>query len=125
MSPEDLHALTLLAELQRLADPDQPTAVRITIRSAEGDYIGDVALPAPGAGHATQAVSAVADYADRVPADFTPATLDPLLVADIDDHFDGIDPDTYLFDVFASQDAEASLAAYEQLVTGEWDGGAL
>lgn len=125
MSPDDLHALQLLAELQRLADPTQPTAVRITIRSADGDYISDVALPAPGAGHATQAVSAVADYAQRDPEAFTPpvADLDPLLIAAIEDHFDQVDPESYLDDVYGSQDAEASLTAYEQLVTGDWDGG--
>jgi hypothetical protein len=42
--------------------------------------------------------------------------------ADVQDLFEGIDPDSLLDDVFASPDADASLIAYEQLVTGEWDG---
>lgn len=42
--------------------------------------------------------------------------------ADVQDLFEGIDPDSLLDDVFASADADASLVAYEQLVTGEWDG---
>ena len=42
--------------------------------------------------------------------------------ADVQDLFEGIDPDSLLDDVFASPDADASLVAYEQLVTGDWDG---
>lgn len=69
-----------------------------------------------------------------------PATPHPRLVAEIVDQatdadydvidlidnveyvYAAIDPESYLDDVFGSPDAEASLAAYEQLVTGEWDG---
>ena len=126
MSPEDLHALTLLAELQRLTNPDQPTAVRITIRSAEGDYIGDVALPAPGVGHTTQAVSAVADYATRTPQDFTPNQgaegLDPLLVADFEHHCIGLDPE-YLM-AMAVIDPGQAVAAFDE-ITDDGHGGAL
>ncbi|MFE9491373.1 hypothetical protein ACFYNF_33885 [Streptomyces sp. NPDC006641] len=49
-------------------------------------------------------------------------TPDPLLVAAIEDHFANVDPESYLTDVFSGPDAEASVAAYDQLVTGEWDG---
>lgn len=66
-----------------------------------------------------------------------PATPHPRLVAEIVDQatdadydvidnveyvYAAIDPESYLDDVFGSPDAEASLTAYEQLVTGEWDG---
>ncbi|MER8003049.1 hypothetical protein [Streptomyces sp. NPDC095613] len=44
------------------------------------------------------------------------------LIADIEDHFAAIEPDSYLDDVFAGDCPEASAAAYEQLVTQEWDG---
>ncbi|WP_333757949.1 hypothetical protein [Streptomyces sp. ISBFB 2968] len=33
-----------------------------------------------------------------------------------------IDPQDYLDDVFSSPDPHESMNAYEQLVTGEWDG---
>lgn len=125
MDHNDLQALRLLAEAQRHTDLNQPAAARITIRSANGEYLGDIVLPAAGLERATQAVSAVADYKERRPADFTPAPapdLDPHLIADIEDHFADIDPDSYLADVFGGPDAEASLTAFEQLVTGEWDG---
>ncbi|WP_331764384.1 hypothetical protein [Streptomyces anulatus] len=69
-----------------------------------------------------------------------PATPHPRLVAEIVDQatqadydvidlidnvefvYAAIDPESYLTDVFGSPDAEASLTAYEQLVSGEWDG---
>ncbi|WP_097865790.1 hypothetical protein [Streptomyces sp. rh34] len=44
------------------------------------------------------------------------------LIDNVEYVFAVIDPQSYLDDVFGSPDAEASLAAYEQLVTGEWDG---
>lgn len=126
MSPDDLHALQLLAELQRLANPDQPAAIRITIRSAGGDYIGDALLPTPGAMHATQAVSAVADYATRCPNDFTPNQgaegLDPLLIAQLEDHCIGLDPD-YLMAMAVINPGQA-VAAFDE-ITDDGSGGAL
>ncbi|MFJ5294579.1 hypothetical protein [Streptomyces sp. NPDC088348] len=69
-----------------------------------------------------------------------PFEVDPLLIADIEDLFttnahdliDLIDeiefgyaaiaPESFLGDVFAADCPEAAAAAYEQMVTGEWDG---
>ncbi|MFF6844740.1 hypothetical protein ACFY8X_39120 [Streptomyces tanashiensis] len=68
--------------------------------------------------------------------------LDPLLVAAIEDHFartpeisdvfealdevealfSVLDPTSFLDDILDSPDPQASVKAYEQLVTGEWDG---
>jgi len=50
------------------------------------------------------------------------AQNDRELYADVTDLFDGIDPQDYLDDVFAGTDPHASMNAYEELVTGEWDG---
>jgi len=47
---------------------------------------------------------------------------DPHLVANVMDAFDAVDPWSYLDDVLTSTDPEAAAAAYEQIVTGEWDG---
>lgn len=47
----------------------------------------------------------------------------PALYADVTDLFLLVDPQDYLDDVFAGQDPHASMNAYEELVTGEWDGG--
>ncbi|MFE0207018.1 hypothetical protein [Streptomyces sp. NPDC058985] len=46
----------------------------------------------------------------------------PDLYADVTDLFLVIDPQDYLADVFSSPDPHESMNAYEQLVTGEWDG---
>lgn len=50
------------------------------------------------------------------------AHRNPNLYADVTDAFLLIDPQDYLDDVFAGQDPHASMNAYEELVTGEWDG---
>ncbi|MGW8703110.1 hypothetical protein ACWGOK_40415 [Streptomyces eurythermus] len=47
---------------------------------------------------------------------------EPLLHAEIDAHFNTIDALSYLDDVLTAEDPEGAAAAYEQLVTGEWDG---
>lgn len=50
------------------------------------------------------------------------AHSDPVLYAHIVDVFFDVDPESYLDDVLTSTDPEAAAAAYEQIVTGEWDG---
>ena len=50
------------------------------------------------------------------------AQNNPDLYADVTDLFLLIDPQSYLDDVFAAPDPHESMNAYEQLVTGEWDG---
>ncbi|MFE4915831.1 hypothetical protein ACFRCX_30465 [Streptomyces sp. NPDC056652] len=117
MDSRDLYALSLLAQLQRLATNDADAAVRITIRSADGDYIGEARLPANAAQEATNAFSVIADYQDAqqaipytmadgtvpeldvtdVPApklrvfDETVTDLHPAGIAEIEDLFDTID----------------------------------
>lgn len=129
MDANDQVAIQFLAELQRLADPTQPAGLRITVRNAEGDYIGDAVLPTPGAQHAAQAVSAAADFHDRDRDAFNAGTtidgLDPRTLADLEDHFAEVDPKSYLDDVFAGRDAKASALAYQDLITGETGGGVL
>ncbi|MFG2540649.1 hypothetical protein ACGFU4_35965 [Streptomyces sp. NPDC048511] len=136
MDDQTKAALRLLAELQRLngadtlSNPNQTPAVRVTIRTANGEFIGEALLNPRAADEAANAAGVVAEYATAMPADYqagrtvTPE-LDPFLVADIEDTFADVDPESYLADVFSSPDAEASLAAYEQMVTGEFDGGQL
>ncbi|MGW5989456.1 hypothetical protein ACWFRT_13760 [Streptomyces anulatus] len=110
-----------------LGNPTQTPATRIQVRTADGQLVGEALLSARSTDEAATAISAVAEYALVMPADYqagrtTTPELDPLLVADLEDHFAKVDPESYLDDVFGSQDADASLTAYEQLVTGEWDG---
>lgn len=144
MDTHDKAALRLLAELHALdaadtqSNPNPDPAVRVTIRTASGEYLGEALLNLRAADEAATAVSAATGFAlddpdryqerrrahlDSAPAPEPAADLDPLLTAAIEDHFADIDPESYLTEVFGSPDAEASLAAYEQLVTGERDGG--
>lgn len=117
--------LNLLAELQRLTTDGADTAVRLTLRTATGEFIGDVPLPDMNAEALTDTVRSLADMAekpaalpydtpvvyevtdDAIQADLAalkddfqaqlgqgvpaPAELDPLLIADLQDHFDGLD----------------------------------
>lgn len=63
---------------------------------------------------------------EQIPAgDYSAAAVaqnEPDLYADVTDLFLLIDPESYLDDVFNAPEPDRSLAAYEQLVTGEWDG---
>ncbi|WP_329126087.1 hypothetical protein [Streptomyces sp. NBC_01353] len=49
-------------------------------------------------------------------------TPDPLLIADIEDIFDSLDPLSLLNDALNSEYPGSAAVAYEQLVSGEWDG---
>ncbi|MGW1468441.1 hypothetical protein ACWCPT_29365 [Streptomyces sp. NPDC002308] len=136
MTPNDLHALQLLAALQEVGDidlitnADQTPTVRVTIRTPDGEYIGEAVLGIRGTDEATKALGVVAEYALRKPLANQPAAtpdadpvLHPQAIGEIEDLFAAIEPESFLDDVFGSRDAEASLAAYEELVSGEWDGG--
>lgn len=128
--------LNLLAELQRLTTDGSETAVRLTLRTATGDFIGDVTLPDMAAEALTDTVRALADMSEkpaalpydtpvtfelpdpRVQADLAAlkddltawmgegvaatAELDPLLIADLQDHFDGLDLITLTDDVLSA-----------------------
>ncbi|GGU11369.1 hypothetical protein [Streptomyces lateritius] len=48
--------------------------------------------------------------------------MDPLLIAEIEDLFSRLDPLDLLDDVLASEVPGRAAAAFEQLVTGDWDG---
>ncbi|MFF2731803.1 hypothetical protein ACFVS9_28330 [Streptomyces sp. NPDC058008] len=127
-------ALRLVTELQQLngadilANPNQTAIVRVTVRTIDGQFAGEAILNPRATEELGDATSVVTGFALTMPADYLAGRsapgpeLDPLLIAAIEAHFDDIDPQSYLADVFDSQDAEASLAAYEQMVTGEWDG---
>ncbi|MFD7615795.1 hypothetical protein [Streptomyces sp. NPDC059802] len=115
--------------------PGAPTVTRLAILTDQGDEVMRIELTEAGV---EAAVTVLEDVADRAAQDARLAALEPnqwsaaavahthsQIYADVQDLFDGIDPQDLLDDVFNSPDADASLVAYEQLVTGEWDGDAL
>ncbi|MEU3656435.1 hypothetical protein AB0E67_27235 [Streptomyces sp. NPDC032161] len=105
----------LIAALRDLDPRASKPTLRLTLQDAAGNT--HMALDLTTAGVAA-AIAALENSTSLG------AGIDPLLIAQLEDHFATVDPDSYLTDVFNSPDAEASLAAYEQLVTDEWDGGA-
>lgn len=144
-------ALELLARLGRLSKPGDTPANRVTLRTPDGEFAGETVLSAKAVEALTMAVESLVDYAAdaagpsdnvidavyeemaRLAAPYTTASPVPLnaaafakqhreLAADITDVFADVDPLSYLDDVVAADCPEAAQAAYEQLVTGEWDG---
>lgn len=106
MSTDDhARAQDFLDELYRLngadtlGNPTQTPATRIQVRTADGQLIGEALLSARATEEATLAISAVAEYALTMPADYqagrgTPTPkVDELLMADIEDHFASVNLD--------------------------------
>lgn len=115
--------------------PGEPTVARIAIINEAGTEIMRVEITEAGVENAVNVLEAAADRADH---EARMAALEPSkwsaaavahnhsqVYADVQDLFDALDPDALLDDVFASPDANASLLAYEQLVTRDWDGDVL
>ncbi|MFB7222443.1 hypothetical protein [Streptomyces sp. NPDC056227] len=124
MERNDQLALRLLAELQRLAGlaPGTENAARVTIRSATGEYLGEAPLTQRAADALTDAVSAFADYAEAMPADFEAGTqaptadgtdIDPLLAAELEEHCIGLDTE-YLMSV-ATQDPRKAVDEFDEI----------
>lgn len=123
MDLNDLRAIELVRQLQALSPEDAETAVRITVRNATGRLVGEALLTEEAAAALTDAVHSMNEYAADTEAE-QPSTpdLDPLLIASIEDHFDTVDPKSYLQNIKQAADEDAAVAAYEALVLGEWDG---
>ncbi|MGW1814115.1 hypothetical protein ACWCQM_11215 [Streptomyces sp. NPDC002125] len=95
MSANDLTpAQQLLAAIHNLnmadyqTDPTGQPVVRLTIRTMDGEFVGEVQLGQRATTETTNAVSVVAEYALAKPS--TP-DLHPKAVADLIDMFDNLD----------------------------------
>ncbi|MFI6653197.1 hypothetical protein ACIBI8_37110 [Streptomyces sp. NPDC050529] len=115
MDDQSRAALRLLAELQRAdendtrAVPGQAPAVRITIRTAEGEYLGEVVLSTRAAEEAAKATSCAAEYA--LTKDLTP--IDPVLEADFAEYCIGLPVDELVAQ--ARRDPNAAVAAFDAI----------
>jgi hypothetical protein len=128
----DQHAmlLALLNQLQALSPKQDGTAVRLTMRTATGDFLGEALISEKAMGELTAWTAALNACREALPAEPEPVAaapvgdtdVDPLLIADMEDYFSAIDPVSYWPDVYAAESPEAAQAAYEQMVTDEWDG---
>ncbi|MGW5529414.1 hypothetical protein [Streptomyces xanthochromogenes] len=126
----DQHAmlLALLNQLQALSPKQDGTAVRLTLRTATGDFLGEALVSEKAMGELTAWTAALNACREAAPTEPTPEVaadaddLDPLLLAALEDHFEAIDPMSYMPDVYAAESPEAAEAAFDQMVTGDWDG---
>lgn len=128
---KDIKALdAALAQYRQAAHAAEPQGFPIggiAAMGPDGQNLGILPLSANAVRRLTGLVEAAIDFATNHANDFldAQAKTERFLNADIQDLFDSIDPQTYLDDVFGGPDADASLAAFEEIVTGEWDGGQL
>ncbi|MGW2844663.1 hypothetical protein [Streptomyces sp. NPDC001274] len=113
---ENSFSARLLAALRSIDPATAPPSIRIEFQTSPGTPYDALEVTAAGVAAAITALENDATSTRLRPV------MDPLLLVQIEDHFANVGPEAYLDDVFNSPDADASLAAYEQLVTGEWDG---
>ncbi|MFB8122146.1 hypothetical protein ACFVG1_13240 [Streptomyces bacillaris] len=114
--------LRLLAELQRLTEaaPGDNTA-RLTVRSENGEYLGDILLTPRATSALADAVGTVADYAEAMPDDFAagyqsprhPEDIDPLLEQDFAYHCIGLNVDDLM--ATAARDPERAVAEFDEI----------
>lgn len=133
--------LNLLAELQRLTTDGAETAVRLTIRTGTGDFIGDIPLTDMAGEALTDTVRSLANLAEKPaalpydsPVEFeltdqaaavdpgvTPGMdrIDPILEAELEEYCIGLDTDFLV--QMAAQDPKAAVAAFDE-ITSDVDG---
>lgn len=118
MEDQTQAALRILAELQNAnevdtqASPGQAPAVRITIRTPDGEYLGEAVLSTRAASEIANTVSCAASYPLTKPAGSPPprTPLDPNLEAELEEHCIGLDTD-YL----VSLDRREAVAAFDEI----------
>jgi len=119
MDDQTQAALRLLAELQNAtqvdtqAIPDQTPAARITIRTPDGEYIGEALLSTRATNEIANVVSCAAAY----PLTKTRTPIEAYLEAEIDEHCIGLDTD-YLM-AMAATDPRQAVAAFDKITADE------
>lgn len=99
MTNEEMRALALFHQLVALSPDDGEVDLRITIRLADGRFMGDVKLSRKDVEAATDALAAVNDYAKAERGEMAALgelmaagqELHPEALADLEAHFASID----------------------------------
>jgi hypothetical protein len=148
MDGRELRLIELLDQLQQLnpaltGDTDMLIAARISLRAGDGHLVGVDALLSDKALDALNAALAavLAHAQSQCPDDALSATgtvpdtasvetpelpeLNPLALAELNAHFDGIDSGSFLEDAEKAEDREAAGHAFDTLVLGDDVDGAL
>ncbi|MFC7794621.1 hypothetical protein [Streptomyces cinereoruber] len=122
LTPGEMLVAELLLQLQALSPEDADTAARITIRMPDGTYMGDALLSLDAVERLNEATFAMAT--DRTPGhdeeDFD--GVDPLLVADLEHMYAGINRMDLLNEISDAADPKAAEKAFDEMVPGEWPG---
>ena len=117
MDDQTTAALRLLAELQNAnqvdthAIPGQAPAVRVILRTPDGEYLGETVLSTRAANEAANVVSCAAAY----PLTKTRTPIEEYLEAEIDEYTIGLDTD-YLMSL---SDPREAVAAFDAITADE------
>ena len=122
MDSRDLKALALLAQLQQLSPTDAETAVRLTLRTAAGDYLGEALLSAKAVDALTDATCSLNAFLETGGGDITPLNepvLHPELEADLEEYCIGLPVDELM--AMAAQDPRQAVAAFDDITAEDGD----
>ncbi|WP_399559253.1 hypothetical protein OH809_44945 (plasmid) [Streptomyces sp. NBC_00873] len=110
----ELRILALLAELQQLSPADAKTAARLTVRNADGDFIGEALLSDKAVAALTDSTVSMNSYLENERATAVPGTdIDPDLEAEFEEYCIGLDTDLLMS--MAAQDPNQAVAAFDEI----------
>ncbi|MEU9849228.1 hypothetical protein [Streptomyces sp. NPDC047985] len=108
----ELRVLALLAQLQRISPADAKTAARLTVRNADGDFIGEALLSDKAITALTESTFSLNLHLQNESA-APGADIDPDLEAELEEHCLGLDIE-YLMAI-AEQDPHRAVAAFDEI----------
>lgn len=129
-NPDDIRLVDLLRQLQALSPEGAETAGRIILRDANGAYVGEALVDSKALEAAAAALQSVNDVhasdiaeaqrealadIDGAPAGPAAPTvdLDPMLQAELEEHFIGLDADHLM--AMAASDTNAAVAEFDEI----------
>ncbi|MEU9998106.1 hypothetical protein [Streptomyces sp. NPDC050848] len=110
LSPDEMRAVELLMQLQALTPENAINAIRISIRMADGSYVGDALLSAKAVAALNDATLSMIAYRDsQAPV----GDIDPLLQADFEEYCIGLDVDGLV--AMAAMDPAEAVAGFDEI----------
>lgn len=107
----ELRILALLAELQQLSPADTETAARLTVRNADGDFLGEALLSDKAVAALADATVSMNAYLENERA--AGSSIDPLLEAEFEEHCIALDAE-HLMSV-AARDPREAVAEFDEI----------
>ncbi|WP_331746840.1 hypothetical protein [Streptomyces sp. NBC_00842] len=109
----DLLVLALLAQLQQLSPAEAKTAARLTVRNADGDFLGEALLSDKAVDALVDSTTSLNAYLENEPAAVPGTDIDPDLEAEFEEHCIGLDTDFLMS--MAAQDPNQAVAAFDEI----------